>query len=90
MINDVETMRKNYAVVKQENGTLIGEYIKRTNNHQSLVATLKELNGKIRIASNLHIGEPQKKVVSESRQCIKKQKTDKIQAIFEKLNDFMD
>ena len=41
MIRDIETMRKNYSMVQQENGTLIGEYIKRTNNHEDLVGTLK-------------------------------------------------
>jgi len=33
MISDVENMRKNYAMVQQENGTLVGEYVKRANNH---------------------------------------------------------
>jgi len=41
MINDIVGMRKNYAMVQQENGTLIGEYIKRTNNHTDLVSNLK-------------------------------------------------
>ena len=72
LINDIETMRKNYAHVQQENGTLIGEYIKRTNNHQDLVATLKELNGMIRNASNLRVGLAQKRVVAEARDAIRK------------------
>ena len=72
LINDIETMRKNYAHVQQENGTLIGEYIKRTNNHQDLVATLKELNGMIRNASNLRVGAAQKRVVAEARDAIRK------------------
>ncbi len=33
MIGDVEGMKRGYAVVQQENGNLIGEYLKRTNNH---------------------------------------------------------
>lgn len=78
IINDVENMRKNYAMVQQENGTLVGEYIKRANNHQDLVGTLKELNGMIRHASNLRIGKSQKKLVADARDCIKKQTTDKI------------
>jgi len=72
LINDIETMRKNYAHVQQENGTLIGEYIKRTNNHQDLVATLKALNGMIRNASNLRVGLAQKRVVAEARDAIRK------------------
>ena len=49
-------MKHSYAVVQQENGSLIGEYMKRTNNHMDLVASLKELNGMIRSASNIRIG----------------------------------
>ena len=71
MIKDIETMRKNYSMVQQENGTLIGEYIKRTNNHEDLVATLKQLNGMIRQASHLRIGQAQKRVVAASRDCIR-------------------
>ena len=56
MINDIVGMRKNYAMVQQENGTLIGEYIKRTNNHTDLVTNLKQLNNMIRFASNCRIG----------------------------------
>lgn len=56
IINDISNMRKNYAMVQQENGTLVGEYIKRANNHQDLMSTLKELSSMIRYASNLRIG----------------------------------
>jgi hypothetical protein len=49
-------MKKSYAVVQQENGSLVGEYLKRTNNHQDLIGSLKELNGMIRNASNLRVG----------------------------------
>jgi hypothetical protein len=28
-----DSMKKSYAVVQQENGSLVGEYLKRTNNH---------------------------------------------------------
>ena len=84
IISDVTTMRKHYAMVQQENGSLIGEYIKRSNNHQDLVTTLKDLNAMIRNASNLRIGQWQKRIVAEARDCIRKQTTDKIQTIFEK------
>lgn len=57
MISDITSMRKHYAVVHQQNGTLVGEYIKRTNNHQDLVANLKQLNNLIRFASNCRIGQ---------------------------------
>jgi Bardet-Biedl syndrome 2 protein len=71
-------MKKSYAVVQQENGSLVGEYLKRTNNHQELIATLKELNNMIRNASNLRVGAAQKRVVGLSRDCIKNNTTAKI------------
>ena len=37
LIYDIPGLRKNYALVQQENGNLIGEYLKRTNNHSELV-----------------------------------------------------
>jgi hypothetical protein len=57
IIKDIVGLRRNYAQVQQENGTLVGEYIKRTNNHSELVTTLKELNFMIKCASNLRIGQ---------------------------------
>lgn len=84
MIADVESMRKHYALVAQENGSLIGEYIKRANNHSELVATLKDLNKMIKIASNLRLGEASKRVVALSRDSIRSQTLQKIQNIFEK------
>ena len=83
IISDVQSMRKNYAMVQQENGTLIGEYIKRENNHHQLIATLKELNNMIRISSNLRLGLAQKRVVAQARDCIRTQKFQNIQSVFE-------
>lgn len=41
MIDDVEGVRRNYASVIAENGALIGEYTKRSNNHTELLKSLK-------------------------------------------------
>lgn len=57
--------------MQQENGSLVGEYLKRANNHQDLVTTLKDLNAMIRNASNLRLGAAQKRVVALARECIK-------------------
>jgi len=84
IIDDIQGMRKNYAIVQQENGTLVGEYIKRTNNHQDLVSNLKNLNNMIRFASNLRLGDHQKRVVAEARDCIKKQTLEHMRTIFER------
>ena len=56
MLGDMASVKKNYTVVQQENGSLIGEYIQRRNNHEELVNSLKELNNFIRKASNLRLG----------------------------------
>ena len=64
MINDIETMRKNYAQVMQENGALLAEYKKRDTSHQDLLKQLKKLNALIRLASNLRVGVPSKLIVS--------------------------
>ena len=84
MIEDVESMKKSYAVVQQENGALIGEYLKRSNNHQELVASLKELNSMIKNASNLRIGGSQKRAVALARECIRNSTYGKLQMIFMK------
>jgi Bardet-Biedl syndrome 2 protein len=84
MIEDVESMKKSYAVVQQENGALIGEYIKRSNNHQELVASLKELNSMIKNASNLRCGGAQKRVVALARECIRNSTYKGLQGIFMK------
>ena len=72
LIGDVTSMRKHYAVVQQENRALVGEYMKRANNHGDLVDNLKVLNGYIRAASNLRIGQAQKKVIAAARDMIRK------------------
>jgi|LauGreDrversion4_2_1035121.scaffolds.fasta_scaffold1523958_1 hypothetical protein len=41
MIDDIDGLRKHYANVLAENGALLGEYQKRTNNHQDLLKDLK-------------------------------------------------
>jgi Bardet-Biedl syndrome 2 protein len=84
MIADIEKMKKSYAVVQQENGTLIGEYLKRTNNHQDLVRSLKELNNMIRNASNLRVGSSQKRVVALARECVRSNTNQNLPMIFEK------
>jgi hypothetical protein len=49
-------MKRSYALVQQENGSLLGEYLKRSNNHQELISGLKQLNSMIKSASNLRVG----------------------------------
>ena len=63
MIDDVSSMLKSYANVQAENGALQGEYLKRQNNHEDMIATLKQLNIMIKQASNLRQGAPSQQVI---------------------------
>jgi Bardet-Biedl syndrome 2 protein len=71
MINDIEGVRTHYAGVQAMNGALLGEYTKRTNNHEGLIGGLKQLNNFIRCASNLRVGPRQREVVAACREAIK-------------------
>jgi len=71
MIDDVEGVRQNYAAVLAENGALIGEYTKRSNNHVELLKSLKQLNNLIRLAAGLRVGEASKTIVALCRECIR-------------------
>lgn len=84
MIDDIDGLRKHYAEVLAENGALIGEYQKRTNNHQDLLKDLKQLNNYIRLGSHLRVGEPQKTVVALCRDCIRTNKIRKLKDVIEK------
>ena len=75
MLGDMSSLKKNYSIVHQENGNLIAEYLKRRNNHEELVKSLKELNNFIRKASNLRMGDAKNKIVSSCRDAIKNKKT---------------
>ena len=89
MLGDMASLKKNYTIVQQENGNLIGEYMKRRNNHEELVKSLKELNNFIRKSSNLRVGPAKGSIgksiipskpyiiylVSKSRAAIKDKKT---------------
>lgn len=74
MLGDMGSVKKNYSVVQQENGNLIGEYIKRRNNHEELLRCLNSLKDFIRKASNLHYGPIKNKIVASSREAIKNKK----------------
>lgn len=84
MIDDVEGVRRNYAAVIAENGALIGEYTKRSNNHVELLKSLKQLNNLIRLAAGLRLGEPAKAVIAQCRDCIRSNKQKNLQVIMEK------
>ena len=44
MLSDMQHLKKAFGSLQQTNGDLIAEYNKRANNHQQLLAQLKEVN----------------------------------------------
>ena len=74
-------MKSHYANLFTMNGELIGEYAKRSNNHDALLRALKKVNVMISRASNLRCGKAKTKVVSECRKAIKANNFDEIFSI---------
>lgn len=62
MVRGWQTMTRNYAELFKLNNQLIGEYVKRSNNHQALLDALKEVNHTIQKAANLRMGSAKTKV----------------------------
>uniref|UniRef100_A0A7S1IWS5 Bardet-Biedl syndrome 2 protein homolog n=1 Tax=Eutreptiella gymnastica TaxID=73025 RepID=A0A7S1IWS5_9EUGL len=71
ILNDMKLMKKMYSSLYDVNRELIGEYIKRANNHNELLSALKEVNAMIQKAARLRIGAAKTKVITECRNSIK-------------------
>ena len=71
ILGDIKSMRSTYATLYTLNGSLINEYNKRANNHEQLLAALKEVNQMIQKAARLRVGAPKSRVVSACRAAIK-------------------
>lgn len=72
MLSDMAHLKKVFSGLQQTNGDLIAEYNKRANNHQQLLAQLKEVNMMIQKAAKLREGNAKTRVVASCRQAIKK------------------
>lgn len=72
MLSDMTNLKKVFSGLQQTNGDLIAEYNKRANNHQQLLAQLKEVNMMIQKAAKLREGNAKTRVVASCRQAIKK------------------
>jgi len=79
ILGDIKAMRAAYAQLYSLNGSLIGEYSKRANNHEQLLASLKEVNHMIQKAAKLRVGSAKARVVSACRGAIK---ANNIQTLF--------
>ena len=71
ILGDVKTMRQAYAQLYTLNAELMGEYSKRANNHEQLLAALKEVNHMIQKAARLRVGTAKARIVSACRAAIK-------------------
>lgn len=71
VIADMKSVRNMYNELYSMNKGLIGEYKKRSTNHEQLLSSLKEVNQMIQKAARLRIGEPKNRVVAECRKAIK-------------------
>lgn len=72
LMNDMDTMRAAYNELFSLNNQLIGGYNIRSNNHQGLLAALKEVNQMIQKAANLRVGRAKTAVINECRAAVKK------------------
>lgn len=63
ILNDMKLMKKMYSSLYEVNRELIGEYIKRANNHNELLSSLKEVNAMIQKAARLRVGAAKTKVL---------------------------
>lgn len=71
ILQDMKTMKKMYSSLYEVNRELMGEYMKRSNNHTELLAALKDVNSMIQKAANLRVGNAKTSVVNDCRAAIK-------------------
>jgi len=71
ILQDIKAMRQAYAELYTLNSELMGEYNKRANNHEQLLAALKEVNHMIQKAARLRMGPAKTRIVTACRAAIK-------------------
>ena len=71
ILEDIKAMKAAYSQLYTLNAELLGEYNKRANNHEQLLAVLKEVNHMIQKAARLRVGSAKGRVVSACRAAIK-------------------
>jgi Bardet-Biedl syndrome 2 protein len=79
ILNDIKLMKRMYTDLYDLNRELIGEHIKRSNNHQELLSSLKQVNQMIQKAARLRVGNAKTRVVAACRNAIK---SNNIHALF--------
>ena len=71
ILGDIKGMRAAYAELYTLNAQLMGEYAKRANNHEQLLAALKDVNHMIQKAARLRVGTAKTRIVAACRAAIK-------------------
>jgi Bardet-Biedl syndrome 2 protein len=71
ILAEMKHMKKMYGSLYEVNRELIGEFMKRSNNHNELLAALKQVNAMIQVAGKLRIGQAKVTLVAECRNAIK-------------------
>ncbi|TMW68821.1 hypothetical protein Poli38472_006289 [Pythium oligandrum] len=71
ILNDMGRMRRYYSELFTLNNQLLGEYTKRSTNHQALLDALKEVNAMIQLAARLRFGNAKSNVIAACRKAIK-------------------
>lgn len=79
ILGDMKAVKKAYGSLYEVNRELMGEYLKRSNNHNELLAALKDVNAMIQKAGKLRVGQAKMTLVAECRNAIK---TNNIHALF--------
>jgi Bardet-Biedl syndrome 2 protein len=69
--NDMSQMKKMYGSLYEVNRELMGEFLKRSNNHNELLAALKDVNSMIQKASKFRLGQARATLVTECRNAIR-------------------
>lgn len=71
ILNDMSRMRRYYSELFTLNNQLLGEYTKRSTNHQALLDALKDVNAMIQLAARLRYGNAKSNVIAACRKAIK-------------------
>jgi Bardet-Biedl syndrome 2 protein len=64
-------MKKIYKTLFELNQNLVGEYTKRSNNYEGLLASLKDVNQMIQRSARLRVGSVKQSIITSCRAAIK-------------------
>eukprot|EP01138_Halocafeteria_seosinensis_P000066 gb/GECG01000067.1/.p1 GENE.gb/GECG01000067.1/~~gb/GECG01000067.1/.p1 ORF type:complete len:768 (+),score=99.94 gb/GECG01000067.1/:1-2304(+) len=74
IMGDLVEMKRAYSELRGLNNELVGEYMKRANNHDELLKSLRHMNQMIQKAAALRVGSTKSQVITDCREAIKKRK----------------